>query len=368
MEQPSATASTTAKGPRLRPALQSIPSYKPGKPPQAREGQVSYKISSNENPYPPLPSVLAVVEDAATHMNRYPDMFATGLVTAIAEHAGVPAEHVATGTGSVGVLGQIVQATCGDGDDVVYAWRSFEAYPIVVGVSGARSVAVPLTKDARHDLDAMAAAITENTRLVLVCTPNNPTGPVVHRDELETFLDRVPSDVLVVIDEAYREFVRDDQAPDAIEVYRDRPNVAVLRTFSKAYGLAGLRVGYAIAHPVVADALRKTAVPFGVSGVAQDAAIASLRAEEELLERVEALVAERQRVVAGLRDQGWDVPETQANFVWLALGERTDAFAAACTDAGLSVRPFSGDGARCTIAETEANDRLLEVCRTFRAG
>jgi histidinol-phosphate aminotransferase len=364
MEPPSTTE--PAPGPRIRAGLQSIPSYKPGRPPEAKPGQVSYKISSNENPYPPLPSVLSVVERSAAHMNRYPDMFATGLVNAIAEHAGVPAEHVATGTGSVGVLGQIVQATCGDGDEVVYAWRSFEAYPIVVGVSGARSVRVPLTPDARHDLDAMSAAITDRTRLVLICTPNNPTGPAVHRDELKAFLDRVPSDVLVVIDEAYREFVRDPESPDGLEVYRDRPSVAVLRTFSKAYGLAGLRVGYAIAHPAVADALRKTAVPFGVSGPAQDAAIASLAAEDELLERVAALVSERERVVAALREQGWQVPQTQANFVWMALGDRTDAFAAACQDAGLAVRPFSGEGARCTIAETEANDRLLEVCRSFR--
>ncbi|GAB2689292.1 histidinol-phosphate transaminase [Thalassiella azotivora] len=369
MSDQTSTSDPTAGGgvPRIRAALQGIPSYKPGRPPAPREGLTSYKISSNENPYPPLPSVLHVVESAAGQMNRYPDMFATGLVAAIAEHVGVPVEHVATGTGSVGVLGQIVQATCADGDEVVYAWRSFEAYPIVVGVSGARSVQVPLTADARHDLDAMADAITDRTRLVLVCTPNNPTGPVVHRDELERFLDRVPSDVLVVIDEAYREFVRDPQSPDAVDVYRGRPNVAVLRTFSKAYGLAGLRVGYAVAHEPVADALRKTAVPFGVSGLAQDAAIASLQAEDELLERVEALVAERQRVAAALREQGWDVPQTEANFVWMALGDRTVEFAAACEEAGLSVRPFPGEGARCSIGEVEANDRFIEVCRAFRA-
>jgi histidinol-phosphate aminotransferase len=357
-----------SNGPRIRTALSGIPTYKPGRPPQARPGVTAYKISSNENPYPPLPSVLKVVEAAAATFNRYPDMFATAMIDAIAEHLGVPSEHVATGTGSVGVLGQVLQATCGDGDEVVYAWRSFEAYPIVVGVSGATSVQVPLAADARHDLDAMADAITDRTRLVLVCSPNNPTGPAVHRDELEHFLDRVPDDVLVVLDEAYREFVRDEQAADALAAYRDRPNVAVLRTFSKAYGLAGLRVGYAVAHTPVADALRKTAVPFGVSGLAQEAAMASLRAEDELLERVDALVAERERVVAGLRGQGWQVPDTQANFVWLALGEDTARFAAACAAEGLSVRPFAGDGARCSIGETEANDRLLEVCRRWLAG
>ena len=353
-------------GPRLRRALQSVPAYKPGRPPAARPGVTAYKISSNENPHPPLPSVLDVVHRVAGSMNRYPDMFATALVNAIAEHLHVPADHVATGTGSVGVLGQILQATCADGDEVVYAWRSFEAYPIVVGISGATGVQVPLTADARHDLDAMAAAITDRTRLVIVCTPNNPTGPVVHRAELERFLDRVPRDVLVVVDEAYTEFVRDPDVPDALELYRERPNVAVLRTFSKAYGLAGLRVGYAVAHPEVAEALRKTAVPFGVSGMAQEAAIASLRAEKELLERVDGVVAERDRVLAGLREQGWDVPDSQGNFVWLALGDDTVGFAASCEAEGLSVRPFPGEGCRCTIAEPEANDRLLDLARRWR--
>ncbi len=304
------------------------PPTSPGKPATAREGATAYKISSNENPYPPLPSVLKVVQDAATQMNRYPDMAVGALSQALAQRLDVPVEHLATGTGSVGVLGQIIQATCDPGDEVVYAWRSFEAYPIVVAIAGATSVQVPLDADSRHDLEAMLAAITERTRLVLVCTPNNPTGPVVHQDELDAFLDRVPRDVLVVIDEAYLEFVTDPEAPDALATYRQRPNVAVLRTFSKAYGLAGLRVGYAVAHEPVAQALRKTAVPFGVSDIAQQAAIASLEAYDELQARVDALVAERARVVAALREQGWAVPQTEANFVWLPLGNDTLAFAA----------------------------------------
>ena len=353
---------------RLREALAAVPSYKPGKPSNpgaVREGLTAYKISSNENPYPPLPSVLAVVADAAREMNRYPDMAVTELTQAIAQRLGVPAEHIATGTGSVGVLGQIIAATCEPGDEVIYAWRSFEAYPIVVAISGAASVQVPLDADARHDLPAMAAAVTPRTRLILVCSPNNPTGPAVRQEELEAFLNKVPSHVLVVLDEAYLEFVTDDQVPDSLAIYAARPNVAILRTFSKAYGLAGLRVGYAVAHEPVAQALRKTAVPFGVSTIAQRAAIASLDAFDELQERVDALVAERERVVAGLRRQGWHVPGTQANFVWLPLGADTAAFAAAADKAGLVVRAFAGEGARCTIAETEANDRLLHVARDF---
>lgn len=249
---------------------------------------------------------------------------------------------------------------------MIYAWRSFEAYPIIAQISGATSVRVPLTSGDVHDLDAMADAITDRTRLIFVCNPNNPTGTVVRRAELERFLDRVPGEVLVVLDEAYREFIRDPEVPDGVELYRNRPNVCVLRTFSKAYGLAGLRVGFAIAHEPVAEALRKTAVPFGVSQLAQEAAVASLRAEDELFGRVGSLVGERTRVVEGLRAQGWTVPESQANFVWLRLGERTAAFAAECERHGVVVRPFPGEGVRVTVGETEANDIFLKAAEGFR--
>ncbi|WP_327748681.1 histidinol-phosphate transaminase [Streptomyces europaeiscabiei] len=351
--------------PKLRAELEGIPTYKPGKP-AAAGGPVAYKLSSNENPYPPLPGVLESVTGSAASFNRYPDMACTGLMSELANRFGVPVTDLATGTGSVGVAQQLLQATSGPGDEVIYAWRSFEAYPIITQVSGATPVQVPLTADDVHDLDAMADAITDRTRLIFVCNPNNPTGTAVRRAELERFLDRVPGDVLVVLDEAYREFVRDVEVPDGVEFYRERPNVCVLRTFSKAYGLAGLRVGFAIAHEPVAAALRKTAVPFGVSQLAQDAAVASLRAEDELLGRVGSLVCERNRVVEALRGQGWSVPETQANFVWLRLGERTVEFAGACEQAGVVVRPFPGEGVRVTIGETEANDIFLKVTEAFR--
>lgn len=351
--------------PKLRAELDGIPTYKPGKP-AAADGPVAYKLSSNENPYPPLPGVMESAVAAAGNFNRYPDMACTGLMNELAERFGVPVTHLATGTGSVGVAQSLIQSTSGPGDEVMYAWRSFEAYPIITQISGATSVRVPLTSGDVHDLDAMAEAITDRTRLIFVCNPNNPTGTVVRRAELERFLDRVPSDVLVVLDEAYREFIRDAEVPDGIEIYRDRPNVAVLRTFSKAYGLAGLRVGFAVAHEPVAAALRKTAVPFGVSQLAQDAAVASLRAEDELMGRVGSLVCERERVYEGLVQQGWTVPETQANFVWLRLGERTVDFAAACEAAGVVVRPFAGEGVRVTIGESEANDLFLKVAEGFR--
>ncbi|MFF7010589.1 histidinol-phosphate transaminase [Streptomyces fimicarius] len=352
--------------PKLRAELDGVPAYVPGKP-AAAGGPVAYKLSSNENPYPPLPGVLESALAAAGNFNRYPDMACTGLMNELADRFGVPLSHIATGTGSVGVAQQLLQATSGPGDEVIYAWRSFEAYPIITQVSGATSVKVPLTDGDVHDLDAMADAITDRTRLIFVCNPNNPTGTVVRRAELERFLGRVPSDVLVVLDEAYKEFIRDAEVPDGIEIYRDRPNVAVLRTFSKAYGLAGLRVGFAVAHEPVAAALRKTAVPFGVSQLAQDAAVASLRAEDELLGRVGSLVAERTRVSAELVRQGWTVPESHANFVWLRLGERTLDFAAACERAGVVVRPFAGEGVRVSIGEDEGNDLFLKAAEAFRA-
>ncbi|MFI5805606.1 histidinol-phosphate transaminase [Streptomyces sp. NPDC051561] len=364
----SETSGTSATSPKLRAGLDGIPAYKPGKPAATADadGPAAFKLSSNENPYPPLPGVMERAIEAVGSFNRYPDMACTGLMEELAKRFGVPVSHLATGTGSVGVAQSLLHATSGPGDEVIYAWRSFEAYPIITQISGATAVPVPLTGDEVHDLDAMADAITERTRLIFVCNPNNPTGTVVRKAELERFLDRVPADVLVVLDEAYREFIRDEEVPDGIELYRDRPNVAVLRTFSKAYGLAGLRVGFAVAHEPVAAALRKTAVPFGVSQIAQEAAVASLRAEDALLERVDALIVERTRVFEGLRAQGWTVPGTQANFVWLRLGERTMDFAAACDRAGVVVRPFAGEGVRVTIGEVEANDLFLNAAEAFR--
>jgi histidinol-phosphate aminotransferase len=351
---------------RFRACLDDVAAYQPGRPPERTDGRPTYKLSSNENPYPPLPGVLAAATEAAANMNRYPDMGALELLEALSERFGVPVSDLAVGTGSVAVLYHLLQAACGEGDEVVYAWRSFEAYPIAVQLTGATSVQVPLTEDARHDLKAMEAALTDRTRVVLVCTPNNPTGPAVRRDELLAFLDVVPRNVIVVLDEAYREFIRDPDTVDGAEIYRDRPNVVVLRTFSKAYGLAGFRIGYAIAHPPMVAAIRKCALPFGVSQIAQAAAIASLQAEDELLERVEALVIERTRVVDELRAAGWKVPETHANFVWMPLGDETVAFAEAVQVEGVSVRPFPGDGARVTIGERAANDLFLEVARSWR--
>lgn len=365
-------AGIPAPGIRPRPVVDRLPRYAAGKPPVAIEGLQSYKLSSNENPFPPLPSVLEAIS-AHPNVNRYPDPLSTALRMELAAFLDVPAEDIVTGGGSLGALNQLLATFAGqneDGvaDEVIYPWRSFEAYPISVGLAGARDVQVPLLADGRHDLDAMAAAVTDRTKMVLLCTPNNPTGPVLARGEVEAFLTKVPEDVIVVIDEAYEDFVRDPDAVDGVDVYRRHPNVVVLRTFSKGAGLAGLRVGYAISHPHLTQYLRVAAVPFAVSQIAEQAAIASLRHHGEIVERIQELVAERTRVVAGLKDLGWEIPQAEGNFVWLNLGENTPEFAALAEQQALSVRAFGSEGIRVSIGEAEANTRFLALCATYTKG
>ncbi|GGC80035.1 putative phenylalanine aminotransferase [Tersicoccus solisilvae] len=364
-------APAPAPGVRPRAVLDALPRYAAGRPATVVEGLQSFKLSSNENPLPPIPAVLDAIRDT-TAINRYPDAVSTRLRERLATYLEVPAEDIVTGGGSLGALNQVLATYAGQNDfgapdEVVYAWRSFEAYPISVGLSGATSVRVPLLPDGRHDLAAMAAAVTENTRVVLLCTPNNPTGPILTHDEVVDFLGRVPSHVVVVLDEAYLEFVRDPAAVDGLALYRAYPNLVLLRTFSKAHGLAGLRVGYTVAQPVITENLRVSAVPFAVSSLAETAAITSLDHLDEVLARVDSLVAERDRVVAALTEQGWDLPQAEGNFVWLRLGERCGDFAAAAERQALSVRRFGDEGVRVSIGEVDANTRFIDLCRSFGA-
>ena len=352
-----------ASSPRFRSILDQFIPYKPGGRVERPDGR-AFKLSSNESPFGPLPSVVQVITEASADVNRYPDNGAVALTEAIARRYGIPPTHIAVGCGSVGVTQQLLQAVAEPGGEVLYAWRSFEAYPRLVQLAGAAELLVPL-QDETHHLPAMAAAITPRTRVIFVCNPNNPTGTVVHRAELEDFLDRVPPDCLVVLDEAYAEYVRDPDVPDGLELYRDRPNLAVLRTFSKAYGLAGLRVGFLVGHEPVAEAARKTLLPFSVNTIAQAAAIASLAAEPELLARVDQVVKERVRVRDELLAQGWSVPPTEANFVWLRLNEDTEDFAASCALDGIGIRPFAGEGARVSIGDEEDNEAFLAAARAY---
>ncbi|GAB3596733.1 histidinol-phosphate transaminase [Microbacterium tumbae] len=344
--------------PRIRPEIAALPPYRQGR----QAGADAFKLSSNENPFDPLPSVLEALQDTVP-MNRYPDATAGALRTRLGERYGVSADAVHVAAGSVSILYQLVLAAASTGDEVVFAWRSFEAYPGIPLIAGATGVPVPLRADAGHDLDAMAEAVTERTRVIIVCTPNNPTGPIVTSAEFAAFAERVPSDVLIILDEAYAEFVTADGAVDGLRerLFETHPNVVVLRTFSKAFGLAGLRIGYAIGHPRVLDAARSTGIPLSVTSAAERAAIASLDAEEELRERVAVIVERRAALRDGLRAQGWEVPDAQGNFVWLPAGERTEEIAQAFVEADLIVRPFAGDGIRISVGEHESVEKVLQV-------
>lgn len=348
--------------PRLRPEIGALPAYAEGKTVPG-----SIKLASNETVFQPLPSVRAAIGEAAGALNRYPDNGYAQLRARLAAHVGFTPEHVTAGCGSVSLCQQLIQITAGPGDEVVFGWRSFEIYPLQVRTAGAVPVEVPL-REHTYDLDAMLAAITDRTRLIFVCNPNNPTSTVVDPDALARFVAAVPSHILVAIDEAYVEYIRDDMTPDSLGLARMHPNVVVLRTFSKAYGLAGLRVGYAVGDPEVITALGKVYVPFTVSSLAQAAAIASMDAADELLARTDAVVAERVRVSAALRDAGFGLPASQGNFVWLPLAERTLDFVAGAAEARIVVRPYGTDGVRVTIGAPEENDALLRFAQVWSQG
>lgn len=344
---------------RLRPEIAALPAYRQGRPAPAD----GFKLSSNENPFDPLPSVRQAVADAAAGINRYPDASALTLRERLAERYGVSPDEVLVGAGSVSLLAQFIQAAAGPGDEVVYAWRSFEAYPGLVTVSGATSVQVPNRADHGHELDDMAAAITDRTRVVIVCSPNNPTGVIVTAAEFEAFMARVPEDLLVLLDEAYIEFVRDADSVDGRRLLGRYPNLVILRTFSKAYGLAGLRVGYAIGPVAVLDAARSTAIPLGVTAASTAGALASLDpdAEAELRGRVDVIVERRDRLRAALVADGWPVPVAQGNFIWLPTGAATETTAEALWAAGIVARPFPGDGIRVSVGEEPSVQLLLDT-------
>ncbi|MES2093352.1 MAG: histidinol-phosphate transaminase [Actinomycetota bacterium] len=354
----------TAATVRLRPEIVALAAYSQGKP----AGTDAFKLSSNENPFEPIPEVLAAIA-ASTSVNRYPDAAGNELRARLAGRFGVREEEVHLGAGSVSILAQLIQAAAGPGDEVLYSWRSFEAYPGLVAVAGATSVPVPNTADHRHDLPAMLAAITERTRAVIVCSPNNPTGSIVTASEFSAFMAMVPARILVILDEAYAEFVTDDTAVDGRELSGRYPNLVVARTFSKAYGLAGLRIGYAVGPEYILDAARATSIPLSVTDVAQRAALVSLDHEDVLLARVHELAVRRDAVWRDLLGQGWSVPRPHGNFVWLATGAATAAAAEVFAAAAIVVRPLGKDGIRISIGEPRSVDKLLsgaaEVIRTL---
>ncbi len=317
------------------------------------------KLASNESPFGPLPGVVEAVTNALKDVNRYPDHTAEELRERFAAHVGVGSERVACGPGSVSLLEQLALAYVDRGDEVVYPWPSFVAYPQFTRLAGGREVTVPLVRQA-FDAEAVVAAISERTRVVLLANPNNPTSTALRTADLQRIVDSTPDDCLVVLDEAYREFVTGADVPDAIELFGDRPNVAVLRTLSKAYGLAGLRVGFLVADPAVVDAVNACAIPFGVNVAAQAAALAALDQQAEVARRCETATAERSRVAQTLRRQGLGVPASQANFWWLPAGDASASLGLALERRGVVTRPL-GAGVRVTIGSRDENDRFLDA-------
>lgn len=344
----------------VRRAVTTLPAYVPG----ARPGSADVsKLSSNELPFPAQDAVIAAITESARDVNRYPQMAGDDLLADLAARYSVDSSQVVVGNGSVALIQHVLDTVCDEGDEVVLPWRSFEAYPICIAVAGATAVKVPVTADGRHDVPAMLAAVTERTRIIMVCTPNNPTGPALTAEELRTLVEGAPADVLVLVDEAYLDFVTDPAVGDALELLAEHPNLVVSRTFSKAHALAGMRVGYLICEPALAAAIRSVATPFGVGLPAQAAARAALRPEvlAETARRAGVVAAQRDRVVAELRRRGWEVPDTQANFYWLPVRERAAELAAHLQAHGVLARPFVGDGVRISIGTPADDDRVLDA-------
>jgi histidinol-phosphate aminotransferase len=348
---------------RPRRSVVDLPAYRPGKGAKQAEAEHgitdAIKLASNENPAPPLDAVVRAIAEAAATTNRYADHRATAVREALAERLGVGPDQVTVGNGTVGLLQQLCLSFVEAGDEVVYPWRSFEVYPVYTQLAGGSSVTVPLAPDLGFDPRAIVEAVTERTKLVLIATPNNPTGVAMTTADLRQVLLGVPGDVVVCIDEAYREFLDPGFGDPVTELLPEFPNAVVTRTMSKAHGLAGVRVGYAVGHPDLITTLDKTLVPFAVNALAQAAALAALAHCDAVDDAVAAIVAERARVEVELRAAGWTFPNHQANFVWLGLGEATDRVTLDLERRGVVVRPFSGEGIRVTIGTPAENDRFL---------
>jgi histidinol-phosphate aminotransferase len=349
---------------RPRPAVQSLPAYRPGKDAKQAEAEHgisdAIKLASNETPWGPVPSVIAAIEDAAPRINRYADHRASALRERLADWIGVGVDQVTAGCGSVGLLQQLLLSYVDPGDEVLYPWRSFEVYPVYTRLVGGTEVTVPL-KDDRFDLPSVAAASTPRTKLVILSNPNNPTGTAQPMSEIRELLGAVHADCIVVVDEAYREFMSPGLGDPVTDLLPDHPNLVVLRTFSKAQGLAALRVGYAIAHPEVIETIDKTLFPFAVNGLAQVAAMAAIDAHTEVMERVGFIIDERSRISMALAEAGWRMPDPEANFVYLPLGSLTEEVYLEMERQGVVTRPFAGEGIRVTIGTAEENDRFLRT-------
>lgn len=348
--------------------LARMPGYQAGVPtgqaPEAISAGGIAQLASNESPAPPHPRVVEAIAAAAGAMNRYPDPDATLLRRRLAERYETEPARVAVGNGSCEILLAAAEALCEPGAEVLFAWPSFSMYPYLSALTGAREIRVPLAAGGVHDLEAMATEVTAATQLLLVCNPNNPTGTHLPASEVAAFCERVPPHVTIVLDEAYVEFQTDDDPDASLDLLAEFPNLVVLRTFSKCYGLAGLRVGYAIGSAGFRAAVDAVRQPFSVNALAQAAGAEAILHQDDVLRRVEATVAARLRVEEGLRELGLWTAATQANFSWVDLGEAGEKeVVAGLADRRIAVRPGTplGDPGHIRVSYGTAaeNDRFL---------
>jgi histidinol-phosphate aminotransferase len=348
--------------------LARIPGYQAGVPtgqaPEEIAGGGIAQLASNESPFPPHPKVIEAIESATHAMNRYPDPDATLLRRRIAERYDSEPGRVVVGNGSCEILLAAAEALCEPGDEILYAWPSFSMYPYLPALTGAREIRVPLADGDVHDLDAMAAEVTAATQLLIVCNPNNPTATHVPAAEVGAFCERVPDHVTVILDEAYIEFQTHDDPDTTVDLLAEFPNLVVMRTFSKCYGLAGLRVGYALGSAkfrAAADAVRQ---PFSVNALAQAAGAEAILHSDDVAGRVESTIVERVQVESALEGLGLRTSESQANFSWIDLGETDEAeIVAGLAERAIAVRPGTPLGApghlRVTYGTRAENERFL---------
>jgi histidinol-phosphate aminotransferase len=321
-----------------------MPGYQAGVPtgqaPEAIASGGIAQLASNESPSPPHPEVIEAIAAAAGAMNRYPDPDATLLRRRVAERYDTDPARVAVGNGSCEILLAAAEALCEPGAEILYAWPAFSMYPYLPALTGAREVRVPLAEGDVHDLGAMAAEVSAATQLVLVCNPNNPTATHVPAAQVAEFCAGLPAHVTVILDEAYVEFQTDDDVDASVDLLADLPNLVVLRTFSKCYGLAGLRVGYALGSPKFRAAIDAVRQPFSVNALAQAAGAEAILHQDDVSKRVESTIAERLRVEEGLAELGLTTAETHANFSWIDLGDAAEAdIVSGLAEHQIAVRP-----------------------------
>ena len=347
---------------RVRPAVSSLASYRPGKAASQVEDEHgiegAIKLASNENPWSPVAPIADAISAAVAGVNRYADNNATEVREAIGAWLGVATDRITVGCGSSGLLQQLFMTYVDPGDEVVFPWPSFEVYPVFSTQFDATQVRVPLV-DFRFDLEAVAAAVTDRTKLIFLATPNNPTGTSIAMTDVKTLLRGIPDDVIVVIDEAYREFSDASFGDPVVELQPDHPNLVVTRTFSKAFGLAGLRSGYGVADPEIIEQLDKVRLAFSVNNLAQAGMLAAIEHEAAAMENVAVLLVERVRCVETLTGAGVETVPTQGNFVFVPTAERTTDIAVAMEKKGVVTRPFPDFGLRITVGSPEENDRWL---------